>query len=280
MRRSTPRHLIRFISGLIVAAALVLSWPVFFSRRIQAPTTQAPASHAAIAKIVDGDTAELSNGRRVRYIGIDTPETSRRTSRGWEKVSEPYGALARRANEELALGRRVRLEYDVEPRDKYKRDLVYCFVDAAGGGEVMVQEELLRRGLAYLYAWPPNTKYIKRLAAAQEEAQSARRGIWSQDLTISVADAGRFIGQRKLVSGRIREARTTAKTIVFDMEGLSLVIFKSNLDLFLNEGIRPQDFYADSDVSVFGLIKEYRGAPEIIVSHPWQIDKVEKVING
>ncbi len=269
MRRPNPRYLFRILSGLIVAAAFIFSQPSFFR-----PGARDDSVSATIAKVIDGDTAELSDGRRVRYIGIDTPETRRRTSRGWEKVREPFGAEARRAHEELALNRRVRIEYDVTRHDRYKRDLVYCFVEGDAGSEVMVQEELLRRGLAYLYAWPPNTKYIKRLAGALQEAQSARRGIWSQELTIRASDAGRFIGERKLVRGRIQKARATAKTIVFDMEGLALVIFKSDLDLFLNEGIRPQAYYADSDVSVFGLIREYRGQPEIIVSHPWQIEKV------
>lgn len=224
-----------------------------------------------IAKVVDGDTVELSGGRTVRYIGIDTPETHRKTGAKWRKVTEPFGAEAMRFNEELVLGKTVRIEFDVQKKDKYNRLLGYCFVKE-GGRELLVQEELVRRGLAYLYTFPPNVKYTDTFVKAAEEAKIARRGVWSQDLSVKCQEAGNFIGQRKMVEGRVIRARSSQKVVQLKMEGVTIVVFAKDLDRFLKNGIDPSEFYKGKNIRVFGLIKEYRGEPEIIVSDPWQIE--------
>lgn len=227
-----------------------------------------------IKKVIDGDTVEVSHGRPARYIGIDTPETHRKTQAGWVKTGDLFGEEAARFNEDLVVGKTARLEFDVQRQDKYKRLLVYCFVKV-GDKEVLAQAELLRQGLAYLYTFPPNVKYIDTLVAALKEAKENRRGIWSQDLTIASEDAGRYTGQRKIVLGTIQKTRSSKNLVRLMMDGLLLVIFKNDLEaMFLKNGISPSEFYKGKKVRVFGLIKEYRGEPEIIVSNPWQIEVV------
>ncbi len=226
-----------------------------------------------VVKIVDGDTAVLSGGRQVRYIGIDTPETRRRRAGAWEEVNEPFSAEACRANEELVLGRPVRLEYDVERRDTYGRLLAYLWVGETGQ-EVMVQEELLRRGLALLYTFPPNVKHVDRFKAAQDEARRAKKGLWSQDMVISARQAADHIGQRKMVRGVVRRVDVAPQVLWLVLDGLRIVVFSKDMDQFLREGIHPERDYTGKDVRAFGLIKTYRGAVEMIVSHPWQIDVV------
>ena len=126
-----------------------------------------------VKNVIDGDTIELSNGARVRYIGIDTPEIRKRDGVRWRYAPEPYALEAKDVNSELVGKRKVRLEFDIEKKDKYGRLLAYVYAD----GE-MVNAELLRRGYASLYMFPPNVKHRAFLAAAQEEARRARRGIW------------------------------------------------------------------------------------------------------
>jgi len=63
--------------------------------------------------------------------------------------------------------------------------------------------------------------------------------------------------------------------IFLEMEGLRVIIFAKDFGFFEKEGVHPAQDYTGKKVSVFGLIKSYRGSPEIIVSHPWQIEIVD-----
>ena len=260
MKRLKDRYIFPVVLTSLVFSLFSL-WPVDTSR-------------VRVKKVFDGDTVELSNGQHVRYIGMDAPELERKTPSGWKKVHEPFGQEAKQLNEQLVLGKQVRLEFDVQKQDKYKRLLAYCFVKEANR-EVLVQAELLKKGLAYLYTFPPNIKYVDVLVAALQEAKLKKVGIWSLDLAIDSREASKFIGERKMVSGLIKRSRSTAKTIRLAMGGLNVIIFKKELELFTKEGIDPAQYYRGKKVKVFGLIKEYEGQPEIIVSNPWQMEVVE-----
>ena len=126
-----------------------------------------PPNIARVVQVIDGDTIIIQGGYRVRYIGIDTPEI--------HPNLEAYGIEAWRANRQLVEGEAVRLERDVSETDKYGRLLRYVFVD-----DTLVNVELVRQGLAYAKAYPPDTKYQGRLEQAETEARQAGRGIWAK----------------------------------------------------------------------------------------------------
>lgn len=115
-----------------------------------------------VLRVIDGDTVVLEGGQRVRYIGIDTPEKGR-----------PYYLEAKKENERLILGKKVRLEFDVEKQDKYGRTLAYVYV-----GDVFINAELVKNGYAMVYTCPPNVKYAKTFLALQREARKVKRGLW------------------------------------------------------------------------------------------------------
>ena len=81
----------------------------------------APPETAKVIQVIDGDTITVEGGYRVRYIGIDTPET--------HPVPEAYGTEAWQVNRQLVAGREVRLEQDKSNTDKYGRLLRYVYVD-------------------------------------------------------------------------------------------------------------------------------------------------------
>jgi len=103
----------------------------------------------------------------VRYIGIDTPEIYPQL--------EPFGSEAWQANRRLVEGKRVRLERDVSETDKYGRLLRYVYVDG-----VFVNAELVKQGLAWAKAYPPDTKYQDYLEKMETEAREAGRGMWAK----------------------------------------------------------------------------------------------------
>jgi micrococcal nuclease len=123
-------------------------------------------SHCVVGRIVDGDTFRCRDGRRVRLIGIDSPEQGQR----------PYAAKARAALLRMAPpGTALRLEGDVSTGDRYGRLLAYAWVDSQ-----LVNEALILEGWAVQYTVPPNVKYADRLGRAQKEARALGRGLWSE----------------------------------------------------------------------------------------------------
>lgn len=115
-----------------------------------------------VAAVVDGDTVELTNGRTVRYIGINTPEHN-----------QPYYEEAAALNRQLVAGKQVQLEFDVETFDQYGRSLVYVWVNG-----LMVNLEIVRQGYANTFTVPPNVRYEKEFRQAEREAREAGRGLW------------------------------------------------------------------------------------------------------
>ena len=118
----------------------------------------------------DGDTIVLTNGKRVRYIGINSPEIDHDNQR-----AQPYGYAARRFNKKMVLDRKIRLEFDQERHDRYGRWLAYIFLPNG----TFLNEDMLQMGYAYFLFKKPNLKYHQRLLKAQLEAMKAGRGIWS-----------------------------------------------------------------------------------------------------
>lgn len=122
-----------------------------------------------VVRVIDGDTIEIEGGERVRYIGIDTPETV-----DPRKPIQCFGVEASKKNKELVEGKEIRLEKDITDRDKYNRLLRYVYA-----GDTFVNLELVKRGFAYSYSYPPDIKYQEQFVVAQEEARSGNRGLWS-----------------------------------------------------------------------------------------------------
>jgi len=112
--------------------------------------------------VIDGDTIVLENGEKVRYLGINAPE-----------LGQPYSSQALKLNKKLVLNKKVRLEFDIQKRDKYNRLLAYVW-----SGGVLVNEKLVKEGLAVSETIQPNVKYQDRILKAQQEARKNCRGIW------------------------------------------------------------------------------------------------------
>jgi micrococcal nuclease len=151
-------------------AALALAWS---SRGGDA----APAGGdriGTVARIVDGDTIVVAVGgrtERVRYIGIDTPESV--------KPGTPVQCFAHRAaaeNARLVARQRVRLVLDVEPRDRFGRLLAYVYRVRDG---VFVNAALVRGGFARTLTIPPNVRFAARFRTLAAQARRAGRGLWS-----------------------------------------------------------------------------------------------------
>lgn len=124
--------------------------------------------------VIDGDTIELTDGRLVRYIGIDTPETKKRQGERWLYDPEPFAKEAKEFNKRLVSGKTVNLEYDIQRYDRYNRTLGYVYVDS-----IFVNLELVKAGYAKTLPIPPDLKYARLFESAEREARQNYIGIWS-----------------------------------------------------------------------------------------------------
>lgn len=126
---------------------------------------------AFVERVVDGDTLLLKDGRRVRLLGVDTPETKKR-----DTPVQPFGPEACAFTRDHVEGKPVRLQFDKERVDKYGRVLAYVYVD-----EWLLNEALIRAGFGRAITKHPYSEAMKRrFRAAEQEARRERRGIWSE----------------------------------------------------------------------------------------------------
>jgi micrococcal nuclease len=131
------------------------------------------AGEGRVVRVVDGDTIHVQLGatrEKVRYIGVDTPETKHPV-----KGVQCYGRAASARNARLVAGERVRLVGDAEARDRYGRLLAYVYRARDGA---FVNAELVRGGFARPLTIPPNVRHAARLADLAREARAKGLGLW------------------------------------------------------------------------------------------------------
>jgi micrococcal nuclease len=153
-----------------------------------APPAPEPLLSGPVTRVVDGDTIHVrlsSRPReRVRLLGIDAPEVYENEKLNHDaKVSgrskgeiQALGRLASSFAREYLAGASVRLELDVQTRDRYGRLLAYVWLSDGR----MFNLLSLREGYAQVLTIPPNVKHAALLLACQREAREARRGLWKR----------------------------------------------------------------------------------------------------
>lgn len=125
------------------------------------------AETAVVTRIIDGDTVELDTGETIRYLMVNTPETT-------GGKNECYGQNAVTFNTDLVLNKTVELTYDVERTDRFGRTLAWVTVN---GQEVNTL--LIERGFGCLLYIPPNGAGRRdEFKALQDAAKAAKRGLW------------------------------------------------------------------------------------------------------
>ena len=129
---------------------------------------------STVQHVVDGDTIDISIGgktERVRLIGINTPETKHPT-----KGVECFGPEASAYTEQLLpKGTALRVERDVEARDKYGRLLLYVYI---ASNNVFVNLDLVMNGYARPMVFEPNTAHKADFAQAATQAELRNVGLW------------------------------------------------------------------------------------------------------
>lgn len=157
---------------LFLMVMLVLSLPVAGCTLSDEPTDTGStdtggsgdsADLYTVVRVIDGDTIDVQQGEvtyRVRYIGVNTPESDESCYRD-----------ATNANQALVDGQQVRLEQDTSFTDRFGRLLRYVYV-----GDTLVNEALVRDGWAEAVLYEPDDNFYERFRSLEQQAESAGRG--------------------------------------------------------------------------------------------------------
>lgn len=179
--RIRNKNLYIYLFLLIVAAANWYLNPSKDSAKqtvIPAKETVASPSASLVTKVVDGDTIQISTGQKVRYIGIDTPET-----KDPKKGKQCFGEEAYLKNKELVEGKELTMVKDVSETDRYGRLLRYVYItdpNSTNSAKIFVNEYLVKEGYAYAATFPPDVKYSEYFRQLQTEAMKNKKGLWGK----------------------------------------------------------------------------------------------------
>ena len=121
-----------------------------------------------VKRVIDGDTLFLDNGENVRLIGVDTPETKHP-----RKPVQWFGKEAYLFTKGMVEGKQVRLEFDWQKRDKYRRLLAYVYLLDG----TLLNAEIIKQGYGFAYTKYP-FKYLEEFRSYEREAREQGRGLW------------------------------------------------------------------------------------------------------
>lgn len=257
-----------FSKGASTVAAPFSLWllvlTLLFSTLPQATHAAAcPATSSServqVVHVYDGDTVKLRDGRRLRIIGINTPEVGK-----GDAATESLANEARARLQELidTNNRTLLLQYDAQHKDHYGRLLAHAFTERGDN----VASILLQGGLATTLVVPPNTWGMHCYQGLENDARIDRRGLWqlpayqsrpARELTLSTR------GYR-IVQGHVSDIRESKHTVWIELDGpLTLQISRKDLPYFT-----ALDSLPGADIEVRGWIRQAEGGLRMSLQHP------------
>ncbi len=238
---------------------------------------------SAVTVVHRGDLVQLQSGELVRIIGIAAPE-----------VYLPGGDICRDVLEKHLLGRVVRLEADGPEKDSLGYLFRHVFL-----GDTLVSAEMVRKGFAEV-SGDSGRRFADSLLKLERIAARAEKGLWPFEVfqppslparvtkpdstgagwleIVSWEDAGKYIGRLVTVEGYVVATYRSDKVLMLNFhqdyrKHFKVAVFSQDLAKFPEH---PEDFYKKRLVRVTGTVKEYEGAPEMVIDGPEQIVVIEE----
>ncbi len=211
-----------------------------------------------VKTVYDGDTVVLEDGRKIRLLGINTPEVQHK-----EKMADAGGEDAKAWLISKLQHTRVRLEVDAEKTDKYGRTLAHLFSEA----KEHINLSLVNAGLATISIYPPNLLYVNELLAAEKKAERDKLGIWHRPeyavIPVNTLTEAGHPGWTRLV-GTVVAIRNTPKSIY--------LVFSSRFEARIErkwQSLFPDvNDYLGKTVEVRGWLNKSRKHFSLLIRHP------------
>jgi len=193
------KKLLTTLSILLIATAGYAQGKIYTETelKVQLPFGEANNTESSkiytVERVIDGDTLKLTNGEEVQLIGIKAPEDEKMGQEATEFVRELIKGKE---------GKEVKLQFDVQERDKYGRLLAYVLIlppwyfrnepylellpieEENSDGKlntkkVFLNATIIKSGYATPMTIPPNVKYADLFKELYEEARENKRGLWA-----------------------------------------------------------------------------------------------------
>ena len=218
-----------------------------------------------VARVFDGDTVLLQDGRRIRFLGINTLEIAH-----GNQPAESGGEQAKFWLQQRLEHKFISLEGDSEAQDKYGRTLAYVFSE----DQQNINLQLVKNGLASVSIFPPNLKYTEVLLAAQQSAEQAGLGIWGEAAYAPVPfqnlTTDNYQGWKR-ITGRIQAIRQGVKASYLQFsEQAAVQVDQKYVGLF-----PPLESYVGKNLEVRGWLYRSKERFTLPVRHPGQIKMLD-----
>ena len=220
-------------SAFFVSASFIvlLSISVLLAPVAQADCRRLPGGFSArVEHVYDGDTVRLADGRKVRLIGVNTPELGRDG-----RADEPHARAAKDWLQRQVHRQQVYLLPGADPRDRYGRLLAHLYLP---DGQ-LAAEGLIRSGLGFALAVGRNDRLADCLFAAEGPAQQQQLALWRQaPLAAARVNRAGFA----LVQGRVTKITPTRRGLYIDLDqNLALFLPRTLLDSIERQEWQPGD---------------------------------------
>ncbi|MEB8432871.1 thermonuclease family protein [Cocleimonas sp. KMM 6892] len=251
----------------VIITFIVLAPPTFAAEICPSPKNSQLES-ATVKWVYDGDTVLLTDKRKIRIIGVDTPETKHHKQKG-----QAYGAKAKEALREKLKQHnyKVRLLYGKEKKDKYSRVLAHVFLKDGTN----ISSWLLQQGYAKTLAISPNIAFADCYKKAERSAQLKSLNIWKikknqiySEHSISKKAKG-YVRLKGIINNKKRYKNSLSLTLnSSDKKPIKIIIKKKNLVYFKSIDF---DKLIGKSIIVSGMLKNQRKRRTIQLNHPSQL---------
>jgi len=217
-----------------------------------------------IQRIFDGDTVLLSDGRKIRLLGINTPEVRHKND-----PAQAGGEEAKRWLIDKLKQRKIRLELDVEKTDKYGRTLAHIMTDK----NEHINLQMVAAGLASVAIYPPNLRYADELVKAQNQAEENKLGIWRLPeyaaKPVEAISASDHAGWMRL-TGKVMTIRNSRKYVYLVLsDRVEARIERKWLSLFPD-----MNAYLGQPLEIRGWLTKNKGSFSMLIRHPSAIKRL------
>lgn len=228
------------------------------------PAEMAKSEKVRLKKIYDGDTLLLTDGRKVRLIGINTPELARKG-----KPSQPYAKKAKQKLKSLLSSSSILyLVYDKDKKDKYKRTLAYVY-NADG---LDIQAQMLLSGFAISIVVAANDKNLNCYRKLEKQARNKYVGIWKQK-SLRAISAKKLAGKVKgfyFVNGKVSSIKTRSHSLIIKLNNtLSVKITSKAFTAYRHQHLLGKNLHLRVWVYF------YYGKPRATIAYPSDLSIID-----
>ena len=280
----------------MIIVAVVVCFGVCGSLPVQAKITKGePVGRTAlvagetgtVARVIDGDSLVLTSGLKISLAAIQAPKPAQKYENRDKYDAWPLEGEAREALRKLTAGKKVKLFYGGDNRDRYGRAVAQVYtLDAKGEPDVWLQQAMVKAGMARVYSWRGYRQDMTALYSAEREARNADLGIWNSKTTDGFYDVRKpdpnplvqYVDSVQIVEGIIIKTAEVRGTIYLNFGAdyktdFTIAISKKSRKFFKKANYDPLTLVG-ARVRVRGYLELY-GGPIIWLNDPARLEVLD-----